>query len=191
MTNGWEGSAIRAKMVADLGLDASADDDAIVDAVKALKIRSMIAAAVGMSPAVDDETLAGAIRKRRNLIEAAKQSVQEVRLQKADRRAIDATVAASSDPFADARERQVLDQLGLPVAQVPPPVLLQKGIDPADYNREDQYRDFMHKIGLGRQLGVPRPPAGDSWYQPSPNDPYRWDASAGRFVEKQPFHEAP
>lgn len=101
------------------------------------------------------------------------------------------SVAASGNPFADMRERQVLDEIGLPVAQVPPPVLLRKGTDPADYNREEQYRDFVDKLGLGPRLGVPKPPGADVWYQPSPNDPYRWDESAGRFVEKQPFKEVP
>jgi len=99
------------------------------------------------------------------------------------------SVAASGDPFADARERQVLDEVGLPVAQVPPPVLLRKGTNAADYTREQEYQYFAHKFGGKIAEGVPKPPAGDVWYQPSPNDPYRWDESAGRFVEKQPFKE--
>jgi hypothetical protein len=101
------------------------------------------------------------------------------------------TVAASGDPWAGRRERAVLDEVGLPVAQVPPPVLIQKGVDPADWTREQEYQYFSHKIGLGRRLGVPKPPAGDVYYQPSPSDPYRWDESAGRFVEKQPYKELP
>jgi hypothetical protein len=98
------------------------------------------------------------------------------------------SVAASSPEAL--RERQVLDAFGLPVAQVPPPVLLRKGTDPADYTREQQYQDFAHKLGGKFTEGVPKPPAGDVIYSPSPNDPYRWDESAGRFVEKIPYRES-
>lgn len=187
MTNGWKNSAIRAHIVAVLGLNPGADDDAIVEAARTLRMRSMIAAAVGVSPAVDDETLAGAITKRRNLIEAAKQSVREVRLHEADRRAIDATVAASSDPHADLRERAILDELGLPVAQTPPPVLLRKGTDRADYTKEQQYQEFAHKLGGRIAEGVPKPPGGDVYYLPSPNDHVEF--VNGEWVEKAPYKE--
>lgn len=101
------------------------------------------------------------------------------------------TVAASGDPQADLRERQVLDLVGLPTGQTPPPVLLRKGTDPADYTPEQQYQDFAHKLGGLFAVNVPKPPAGDVVFVPSPNDPYRWDESAGRFVEKNPYKEIP
>lgn len=183
--------AFRAKLAAELGLDPGADDDAIASAAKALRLRSTIAAAVGISPTVDDDTLAGAIRARRDLIEASKRAVREVRLQPADRSAIDATVAASSDPHADLRERAVLDDLGLPVAQTPPPVLLRKGTDPADWTKEQQYQAFAHKLGGKHAIGVPKPPGGDVYYMPSPNDVSEFNPDTGKWREKNPYREIP
>jgi hypothetical protein len=99
------------------------------------------------------------------------------------------SVAASGDPQADLRERAVLDAFGLPVAQVPPPVLLRKGTSPADYTPEQQYQDFAHKLGGKFTEGVPRPPAGDTWYAPSPNDVTEF--VNGEWREKHPYRELP
>lgn len=183
--NGWNDSAIRAKIVADLGLDPDADDDAIVQHVKDLRFKAKVAAMLDIttvSPA--DKTFWDVALER---VEAAKARVKEVRLTAADRQAIDATVAASSDPHADLRERAVLDVLGLPTARTPEPVLLRKGTSPADYTTEQQYQDFAHKLGGPIAVGVPRPPAGDVYYQPSPNDPYEF--VNGQWREKNPYKE--
>jgi hypothetical protein len=97
------------------------------------------------------------------------------------------TVAASESPQADQALYDVLGQKMPPA--IPAPVVIRKGVDPADYTREQQYSDFAHKLGPVFSAGVPRPPAGDTIFIPSPNDPYRWDEAAGRFVEKNPYRE--
>jgi hypothetical protein len=96
---------------------------------------------------------------------------------------------AASDPQAVLRERQVLDSVGLPVAQTPAPVLLRKGTDPADWTKEEQYRDFAHKLGGKHAIGVRKPPAGDSYYMPSPNDVVEF--KDGEWVQKKPYRELP
>jgi hypothetical protein len=99
------------------------------------------------------------------------------------------TVAASGDPHADLRERQVLDSLGLPTASTPPPVLLSKGVDVADYNNDQHYSRFLKMLG-GQFAKFAGPlPAGDSWYLPSPNDVTRYDEATGQWVEKNPYRE--
>lgn len=101
------------------------------------------------------------------------------------------TVAASADPFADQRERQVLDAFGLPVAQTPAPVVIQKGTDPADWTREQRADAMQRKLGPRFHPGTKPAPPADVVYIPSPNDPYRWDGSTGQFVEKHPYREVP
>jgi hypothetical protein len=137
---------------------------------------------------------------------------------RANNRAMIASLAAVlptvADAEAEAAHAQVMASLGLapkprsvaassgfgqqpgealPAAygspEVPVPVLLHKGKDPRDYTREEQYQDFVHKLGIGRRLGVPRPPAADSYYVPSPNDPYEFNQSTGQF-EPKPNNQA-
>jgi hypothetical protein len=97
-----------------------------------------------------------------------------------------ATGGGATPPPAPAAR---VDKFGFPIAGTERPVVLKKGVSPADYTREEQYRDFAHKLGLRFSQGVPRPPAGDTVFIPSPNDPYRWDAASGQFVEKNPYRE--
>jgi hypothetical protein len=63
-----------------------------------------------------------------------------------------------------------VDAFGFPVPQVPKPVILRRGTNPADYTPEERWRDFAHKLGARFSQNVPRPPAGDEIYIPSPND---------------------
>lgn len=85
------------------------------------------------------------------------------------------------------------DTYGAPVPyavpETPAPVLLRKGVDREDWTRENHYQHFVNQLGLGRQLGVPKPPAGDSYYQPSPNDHVEF--RNGEWVEKHPYKEVP
>jgi hypothetical protein len=79
-------------------------------------------------------------------------------------------VAAASNFDAVARERAVLDDLGLPIAQVPPPVRISRGSDPSEWT-ERQRQDFaLRQLGPQFWPGTKAPPAQDGWYQPSPND---------------------
>ena len=64
----------------------------------------------------------------------------------------------------------VLDAFGFPLPQVPKPVQISKGADPADWTKEQQFNDFSHKLGGKFAAGVPKPPAGPGYYWPSPND---------------------
>jgi hypothetical protein len=97
-----------------------------------------------------------------------------------------ATGGGATPPPAPAAR---VDKFGFPIAGTEQPVVLKKGVSPADYTREQRYQDFAHKLAGKFALGVPRPPAGDQIYIPSPNDPYRWDAASGQFVEKNPYKE--
>jgi hypothetical protein len=191
--------AFRAKLAAELGLEPDATDDAIASAAKALRIRSTIAAAVGVSPTVDDETLAGAVRDRRGLVEAAKQSVKEVRLHAADRQAIDSAVAAAdhrptlvgggaTPPPAPA---PVVDRFGFPKAQVPDPVVIKKGVDPSQWTQREREDAFQRRLGQKFWPGTKPAPAGDVVYQPSPNDVTEFNESTGQWVEKHPYREIP
>jgi hypothetical protein len=106
-------------------------------------------------------------------------------------RSVAATVAASASPVADAQERQVLDVLGLPTAQVPAPVLLSKATNPEDWTWQ-QKSDFFQRHILGGRFkeGTQRTPqVSDVYYQPSPNDPYEF--TNGEWVEKKPYKELP
>jgi hypothetical protein len=197
-TNGRSSDVFRAKMAAELGLDASASDEAIVSAAKALRMRSMIAAAAGVSPSVDDDTLASAVRARRDLVEASKRRVDEVRLQAADRSAIDATVAAADFRGGTLRgggtnpppppPRAAVDKHGFPVLDMPAPVRISEGKPPETWTKEEQYRYLAHQLGGKFALGVPRPPRGeDGYYWPSPDD--HSELVNGEWVEKNPYRE--
>jgi hypothetical protein len=97
------------------------------------------------------------------------------------------SVAASGDPFADGRERAVLDSLGLPVADMPAPVLMRKGVNVEDYTQEQHFDRFMNMLG-GKFKASARPlPQGDSWYLPSPNDTVEF--KNGQWVPKNPYKE--
>jgi hypothetical protein len=67
-----------------------------------------------------------------------------------------------------------LDDLGLPLPDVPRPILIKKGTDPSEYTKEQQYQDFAHRLGGKFTRGVPRPPAPDQYFVPSPDDPYEF-----------------
>jgi hypothetical protein len=187
-TNGWSSEEFRQKIIAQLGMDPSVDDDAILARTKDLVFKKKIVDAGGMAgvrpddPAFWDKCLAR--------IEAANATkrAREVRLHESDRKAIDSAVAAAS-PEAIAQERQVLDTLGLPVAQTPPPVLLSKGTNVEDYSPEQHYNRFLKMLG-GQFAPFAGPlPAGDSWYVPSPNDVVEF--KDGRWTEKNPYREVP
>ncbi len=80
------------------------------------------------------------------------------------------TVAAASNFDAVARERAVLDDLGLPIAQVPPPVRISRGSDPSDWTERQRQDWALRQLGPQFRPGTKAPPAQDVWYQPSPND---------------------
>jgi hypothetical protein len=70
-----------------------------------------------------------------------------------------------------------VDMLGIPlVPQMPEPVRIFKGKDPATWSRQEQSDYFMHKLGPAVTRGgqVNRPPREDDWYVPSPHDTFEW-----------------
>jgi hypothetical protein len=80
------------------------------------------------------------------------------------------TVAASASPVADARERAILDDLGLPIAQVPNPVRLIEGKDPATWTQQERDDAALWALGPAFRAGLKPPPGTARIYQPSPND---------------------
>jgi hypothetical protein len=191
-TNGRSSDVFRAKMAAELGLDASADDEAMVSAAKALRMRSMIAAAAGVSPSVDDDTLASAVRARRDLVEASKRRVDEVRLQAADRSAIDATVAAADFRGGTLRGGGTAPPPAPPVSRLdafPAPVVIKKGVTVQQYTDRQRQDAMLRRLGPRFHPGTQPPPPGDVVYQPSPNDVSEF--RDGQWVEKHPYREVP
>ncbi|CAG6851138.1 hypothetical protein PICSAR240_03912 [Mycobacterium avium subsp. paratuberculosis] len=82
------------------------------------------------------------------------------------------TVAASSPPPSPG-----VDDLGIPIAPLPPPVRIVHGKDPATWSKEE--RDNALLYGLGPRFaaaaaarGIPRPPGGSGYYQPTGIEPY-------------------
>jgi hypothetical protein len=99
------------------------------------------------------------------------------------------SVAASGDPHADLRERAVLDVFGLPVAQTPAPVLIERGVDPADWTPKQAQDAMLRRLGPRFHPGTQAPPKGDVWFQPSPNDVVEF--KDGEWREKRPYREVP
>jgi hypothetical protein len=79
------------------------------------------------------------------------------------------------------------DKFGLPVAQMPEPVLLRKGTNVEDYTQEQQFDRFMNMLGGQFKASAKPLPQGDSWYLPSPNDTSEF--KNGQWVLKNPYKE--
>lgn len=76
----------------------------------------------------------------------------------------------AASPIADARERAILDDLGLPIARVPDPVRLVEGKDPATWTRQERDDAAIWALGPAFRAGLKPPPGTARIYQPSPND---------------------
>jgi hypothetical protein len=98
---------------------------------------------------------------------------------------------AAATPEAIAQERAILDSVGLPVAQTPKPVMIKPGTDPSQWTPEQVQNARLRSLGPRFAEGVPKPPAGPTWYIPSPNDHVRFDEATGQWVEKNPYRELP
>jgi len=79
-------------------------------------------------------------------------------------------VAASASPVADARERAILDGMGLPIARVPDPVRLVEGKDPATWTQKERADADLWRLGPAFRAGLQPPPGTARIFQPSPND---------------------
>lgn len=99
------------------------------------------------------------------------------------------SVAASGDPQADLREREVLDSVGLPTAQVPKPVVIQPGTHPSQWTPKQAQDAMLRRLGPRFFPGTEKPPAGDVVYFPSPNDVVEF--KDGQWIEKRPYKEVP
>jgi hypothetical protein len=79
------------------------------------------------------------------------------------------TVAASYEAPTPSNG-PILDDLGLPIPQVPPPVRISRGVDPSQYTERERQDAMLRRLGPQFHPGTKPPPAQDVWYQPSPND---------------------
>ncbi|WP_406813975.1 hypothetical protein [Mycobacterium sp. M23085] len=79
------------------------------------------------------------------------------------------TVAASYQP-PSASGTPVVDMLGVPIPQVPPPVRISKGTPPEQWTEKQRQDAMLRRLGPRFYPGTERPPKGDVWYQPGPND---------------------
>jgi hypothetical protein len=98
------------------------------------------------------------------------------------------TVAAS-DGFG----RQPGENLPAPYRSpdVPAPVVIQKGVSPADWTPKQAQDAMLRRLGPRFHPGTEAPPKGDVVYFPSPNDVSAFDESTGEWIQKQPFREIP
>ncbi len=65
----------------------------------------------------------------------------------------------------------VVDDLGIPIQQTPPPVRISRGKDPSTWTERERQDFALRQLGPAFHLGTKPPPAHDAWYQPGPNDP--------------------
>lgn len=63
-----------------------------------------------------------------------------------------------------------VDMLGLPVSVMPDPVRIFRGKPPEQWTQQEVGDYFLRQLGPRFYPGTNPPPAGDVWYQPSPND---------------------
>jgi hypothetical protein len=87
------------------------------------------------------------------------------------------TVAASGAPASGLRSTGPaatgpVDDLGLEISQLPPPVRLVRGKPPEQWTSEERSNWFLHQLGGRFTRGVPKPPGSAGWYLPSPDSPY-------------------
>jgi hypothetical protein len=82
-----------------------------------------------------------------------------------------------------------LDAFGFPVADIPKPVVIQKGVPVEQWTERQRQDAMLRKLGPRFFPGTQAPPAGDTVYQPSPNDVSEF--RDGQWVEKHPYREMP
>jgi hypothetical protein len=82
-----------------------------------------------------------------------------------------------------------VDAFGFPVADIPAPVVIQKGKPVSEWTPSEQQDAMLRRLGQKFWPGTKPPPAGDTLYFPSPDDVSEFDESTGRWVEKNPYRE--
>lgn len=166
----------REKVIAKLGLAPDADDATILrvatERVEASRkrdheFRLKVTAKLGIPSDSDDETILRATSER---VEAMrKREAREVRLQAADRRAVEFAVQAAAQA-PPGRGGQPVDMLGLPIPGIPEPVRISRGTPPEQWTEKQRQDAMLRRLGPQFHPGTEAPPAQDVWYQPSPND---------------------
>jgi hypothetical protein len=81
------------------------------------------------------------------------------------------------------------DKFGFPVAGIPAPVVLKKGVPPEQWTERQRQDAMLRRLGPRFHPGTEAPPKGDQLYFPSPNDVSRYDEASGQWVEKNPYRE--
>ena len=82
-----------------------------------------------------------------------------------------------------------LDAVGLPLPDVPRPVVIKKGT-PVEELTERQRQDLMlRRMNPMFHVGTEKVQFGDTVYWPSPNDVVEFNEATGTWVEKRPYRE--
>jgi hypothetical protein len=68
-------------------------------------------------------------------------------------------------------------------------VRIQAGVPPEQWTEKQRQDAMLRRLGQKFWPGTEKPPAGDVWYTPSPNDVTRYDEATGQWVDKQPYRE--
>ncbi|MGF2944726.1 hypothetical protein, partial [Mycobacterium sp. Lab-001] len=85
------------------------------------------------------------------------------------------------------QKRVTYDDLGLPIAPVPAPVVVSRGKPKQLWTDQEKADALQRQLGQRFWPGTKPPPKGDQVYIPSPNDPYQYDEATGEWRSKQNY----
>jgi hypothetical protein len=77
-----------------------------------------------------------------------------------------------------------VDSVGLPLPQVPPPVVYKRGTPVEEWTPRQREDALLRRLGQKFWPTTQAPPRGDSVYYPSPNDHSYFDETAGEWRPK-------
>lgn len=82
------------------------------------------------------------------------------------------------------QKRVTYDDLGLPIAPVPAPVVVSHGKPKELWTDQEKADALQRQLGQRFWPGTKAPPKSDQVYLPSPNDPFEFDESTGQWRSK-------
>jgi hypothetical protein len=68
-------------------------------------------------------------------------------------------------------------------------VVIKPGVDPSQWTPKQIEDARLRSLGPRFFPGTQAPPAGPTWYAPSPNDHVYFDEATDQWIEKNPYRE--